>query len=109
MNLQPETNPADAERVAVYLRGLTDAQLIQATSSPRSLVGALEGFTLNHLRTAAQDTVVALACEERSRRTNERIDRRSRNAFWVSIASLGIAVLTLVASFGSWRLPALLH
>jgi hypothetical protein len=37
------------------------AELSQAIASPRVLVGSLRGFTLNHLRTAAEAAIVQLA------------------------------------------------
>src|SRR5262245_44552170 len=59
--IQPEANPEDAKAVTTHLRMLSDAELSQAITSPRVLVGSLPGFTLDHLRTAAEVAVVQLA------------------------------------------------
>jgi hypothetical protein len=103
--LAPEVNAADATRVATFLRRLSDAELSQAIATPRALVGRLEGFTQHHLRTAAETTVLQLARDEQTRRRDAEIGRRARNALFVSVGALTVAILALVLSFCAWRFP----
>jgi|SRR5262245_32935902 len=72
--IQPETNPEDAKAVATHLRTQSDAELSQAIASPRVLVGSLPGFTLDHLRTAAEGTVLQLARDEQTRSSGLSVD-----------------------------------
>src|SRR5437879_5258189 len=92
---QPEINPEHAISAADFLRSRMDAELSQAIASPRALVDRLPGFTIHHLRTAAEFTVVQLAKDEQLRRRDAQANRRSRNAFLVSIGSLCVASLAL--------------
>jgi hypothetical protein len=71
MAFQPETNPEDAEEIACFLRGLSDAKLNQAIGSIRALVGQLPGFDIYHLRSEAEGVVRQLAIAELERRQRE--------------------------------------
>lgn len=105
MSFQPETNPRDASDAAQFLRRLTKEELVQAEASPRALIGRLPGFTVNHLRTAAETTIVRLVSAEINRCREDRIDHRSRNAFWASIGALVISALATSIALAAWLFP----
>jgi hypothetical protein len=93
--LAPEVNPEYAKAVAAFLRTLTDAELSKAIARPHSLVGRLDGFTINHLRTAAEVIVVQLARDEQTRRDEDEDDRTTgfglfnfAHSYWRSAAVL---------------------
>lgn len=77
----------------------------QAIATPRALVNRLDGFTVHHLRTAAEMAVVQLAKDEQIRRRDGEIEKRARNALVVSIGVLIVAVLALAVAFFAWRFP----
>jgi len=56
------------KKTAAFMRGQSDADLVQIIKSPRVLVDRLPGFSRHHLRTAAEAVVVALAENEQQRR-----------------------------------------
>jgi len=103
--LAPETNPEHAKKIASFLRTLSDAELSQAIATPSALVNRLEGFTMNHLRTAAEAVVVQLAKDEQTRRRDSDVGKRSRNALGVSIVAALVAALALAVAFCAWRFP----
>jgi hypothetical protein len=103
--LAPEVNPEDAKKVASFLRTLSDAELSQAIATPRALVNRLEGFTMHHLRTAAETAVMQIAKDEQMRRRDGELGKRARNALIVSIGALIVAALALLVAFSTWRFP----
>src|SRR3981189_169622 len=105
MSFQPESDQEDAKRAAAFLRTLDDAALIQAASSPRVLVNQLPGFTMDHIRTAAETVIIGLVWAEQHRRSEAVIDRVSQKPLWVSIGSLVISVPALAGSI-FWRGPS---
>ena len=105
MTFSPETNPVDATRVAAFAAQMSDTELTQATASPRALVGRLEGMTINHLRTGSEAVIIAILRAEERRRSEDRVDRLSQNAFWVYVVAAGVAVFALAVSFLSWWMP----
>ncbi len=98
MTFSPEVDPADAGRTAAFLKTLSDAELSQAIASPTALVGRLEGFTMNHLRTAAQDTVIGLARFEQAIRQSDRISRDARRAQTIAACAAAISLLSLLVA-----------
>jgi hypothetical protein len=102
---QPEVDTNDAEKAAVYFRGVSDARLSQHIASSSSLLNSLEGFTTNHLNTAAEAAVVQIARDEQIRRRDAEVGRRARHALAVSIGALIIAACALAVSIANWRLP----
>ena len=103
--MQPEANPEDAKAVANHLRALSDADLSQAIASPRVLVGSLSGFTLDHLGTAAERTVVQLARDEQIRRRDIAVLRQARGSRRVATGALIVAALALIVSICAWLFP----
>jgi hypothetical protein len=103
--IQPEANPEDAKAVATYLRTLSDAELSQAIASPRELVGSFPGFTLDHLRTAAEGAVVQRARDEQARRRNAEVSRQARLSRRVALGALVVGVLALIVSILGWLFP----
>lgn len=98
MTFSPEVNPADVGRAAAFLKTLSDAELSQAIASPMALVGRLEGFTTNHLRTAPQATVVELAHFEQASRQSARISRDARRAQTIAACAAVISLLSLLVA-----------
>lgn len=98
MTFSPEDNPADAGRAATFLKTLSDAELSQAIASPMALVGRLEGFTMNHVRTAAQTTIIELARFEQTRRQGDRVSRDARRAQTIAACAAAISLLSLLVA-----------
>src|SRR5215475_6932149 len=103
--MQPEFNPADAKAVAAHLKMLSDVELSQAIATPRALVGSLPGFTLDHLRTAAETAVIQLARDEQTRRRDVAVAAQAQRSRRIAIGALIVAVLALLVSLGSWLRP----
>ena len=103
--IQPEASLEDAKAVATHLRTLSDAELSQLIASPRVLVGSLPGFTLNHLRTAAEAAVVQLARDEQTRRRNAEVSQQARLSRRVAFGALVVAALALIVSILAWLFP----
>jgi hypothetical protein len=103
--LQPESDPEHAERVAAFLRTLSDAKLSQVIATPDALVDGLPGFTHHHLRTLAERVVVQLAKHEQQRRRDDQTDRRSRRADRIAKAALVVSALALILSIWARLAP----
>jgi acyl dehydratase len=58
------------------MRSLDDAEPSQAIARPSALVGKLEGFTTNHLRTGDETVVVQIAKDEQQRPPARPVERR---------------------------------
>jgi hypothetical protein len=94
----PSSNMDDFRTAETFVQERSDAELGQIIIVPTGLVHRLPGFTRDHLGTADERVIVDLARSEANWRLAAKARHISQLALWVSVGSLGVAVLSLFLS-----------